>query len=347
MADVTATTQPRPALAEREPVTLDWVNIVGISFYHLVALLAFLPWFFSWTGVIVWFIGNYLFCTIGINVFYHRFLTHKGFQCPKWLEYTMAVLAVCSFQDTPARWVAIHRRHHEHADDEPDPHTPVRSFLWAHVGWLLVKQPELSRHGVFARYAKDVLRDPFYRKLENGLYYFGIIYLQWVLFFAIPFGISLLGGSTAGEAAQLGLSVLVWGVFVRTVLDLHNTWAVNSVTHMWGYRNYETDEHSRNNLVVGYTAMGEGWHNNHHADPRSARHGHRWWEVDITYLTIRLFGVLGLADKIVEPNRPPPCHQGQAGDARPGRRIGGAAAGLLTTSCQELCCRLLPKRSQT
>ena len=302
MADVTATTQSHSALAQREPVRLDWVNIVGISFYHLVALLAFMPWFFSWTGVIVWFITNYLFCTIGINVFYHRFLTHKGFQCPKWLEYTMAVLAVCSFQETPARWVAIHRRHHEHADDEPDPHTPVRSFLWAHVGWLLVKQPDLSRNGVFARYAKDVLRDPFYRRLENGLYYFGIIYLQWVLFFAIPFGISLLGGSSAGEAAQLGLSVLVWGVFVRTVLNLHNTWAVNSVTHMWGYRNYETDEHSRNNFVVGYTAMGEGWHNNHHADPRSARHGHRWWEIDITYLTIRLFGVLGLADKIVEPN---------------------------------------------
>ena len=128
------------------------------------------------------------------------------------------------------------------------------SFLWAHVGWLLVKQPEYARHGVFARYAKDVLRDPFYRKLENGLYYFGIIYLQWVLFFAVPFAASRwLAGGTAGEAAQLGLSVLVWGVFVRTVLNLHNTWAVNSVTHMWGYRNYETDEHSRNNLIVGYT----------------------------------------------------------------------------------------------
>ena len=189
--------QPAPYARNGERYALDWVNITGISFYHLVALLAFLPWFFSWTGVVVWFIGNYLFCTIGINVFYHRFLTHKGFQCPKWLEYTMAVLAVCSFQDTPARWVAIHRRHHEHADDEPDPHTPgALSFLWAHVGWLLVKQPELSRHGVFARYAKDVLRDPFYYRLENGLYYFGIIYLQWVLFFTVPFGISLLAGAT-------------------------------------------------------------------------------------------------------------------------------------------------------
>ena len=303
MTDVTATAPIRANNTQSEAITLDWVNIIGIGFYHLVAVLAFFPWFFSWTGVILALLGTYFFCTVGINVFYHRFLTHKGFTCPKWLEYTMAVLAVCSFQDTPARWVAIHRRHHEHADDEPDPHTPVRSFLWAHVGWLLVKNPEYARNGVFARYAKDVLRDPFYRKLENGLYYFGIIYVQFVLFFAAGFAASWVAGGTAGEAAQFGLSLLVWGVFVRTVINLHNTWAVNSVTHMWGYRNYETDEESRNNLIVGYASMGEGWHNNHHADPRSARHGHRWWELDITYLTIRLLGLVGLADKIIEPNR--------------------------------------------
>jgi len=138
---------------------------------------------------------------------------------------------------------------------------------------------------------------------KTGLYYFGIIYVQFLLFFAAGFAASWVSGSSAGEAAQFGLSLLVWGVFVRTVVNLHNTWAVNSVTHMWGYRNYETDEESRNNLIVGYTSMGEGWHNNHHADPRSARHGHRWWELDITYLTIRLLGVVGLADEIIEPNR--------------------------------------------
>lgn len=302
MTDVSAADRAAQSANERWAHPLDWVNVVGISFYHLVALLAFVPWFFSWTGVIVFFVGTYLVCTVGINVFYHRYLTHKGFQSPKWFEYVMAVMAVWSFQDTPARWVAFHRRHHEHADDEPDPHTPFVSFLWAHVGWLLVNNPEYARYGTFARYAKDVLRDPFYRRLEGGVLYFGLIYLQWVLFFVVPFLIYLAMGGTAGEAAQLGLSVLVWGVFVRTVLNLHNTWAVNSVTHLWGYRNYETDENSRNNYVVGYSSMGEGWHNNHHADPRSARHGHMWWELDVTYWTIRLFGVLGLAKDIIEPN---------------------------------------------
>jgi len=296
------------AIAETEAGTggrayqLDWINVIGIGFYHLAAMLAFSSWFFSWTGVVLMLLGTYVFGTLGINVFYHRFLTHKGFQCPKWLEYTLAILAVCSFQDTPARWVAIHRRHHEHADDEPDPHTPLRSFLWAHVGWILVKSPDLSPYEIFSRYAKDILRDPFYRRLEKRIIYIGVIYASWLVFFGAGFGWTLLAGGSSGEAAQFGLSLLVWGVFVRTVLVWHITWSVNSVTHMWGYRNYETDEESRNNIVVGLLSMGEGWHNNHHADPRSARHGHLWWELDVSYLTIRLFGLLGLARRITEPN---------------------------------------------
>ncbi|MFC3645073.1 acyl-CoA desaturase [Aquibium oceanicum] len=284
--------------------TLHWVNIIGIGFYHLVAALAFLPYFFSWTGVILVFVGMQLFGTVGINVFYHRYLTHKGFQCPKWLEYTMAVMAVCSFQDTPAHWVAVHRRHHEFADDEPDPHTPVRSFLWAHVGWILVKSPDMSRYEIYSRYAKDVLRDPFYKLLEKRSVYLGIIVAHWFVFFLGGFGATLLAGGTGAQALQFGLSILVWGVFVRTVFNWHNTWAVNSVSHLWGYRNYETGEHSRNNIVLGLTAMGEGWHNNHHADPRSARHGHRPWEIDGTYLIIRLFALCGLAWKIREPQVP-------------------------------------------
>jgi fatty-acid desaturase len=280
---------------------LDWVNVIGIGMFHLIALLALFPYFFSWSGVVVALVGIYVFGTIGINLFYHRFLTHKGFQCPKWLEYTMAVIAVCSFQDTPARWVAVHRRHHEYSDEEPDPHTPLRSFLWAHVGWLLVKSPNTSRYEIYSRYAKDILREPFYRRLEKPVVYLGLIYLQMVVFFAAGFGLSLMFGAPLGEAVRMGLSILVWGVFVRTVIVWHTTWAVNSVTHLWGYRNYETDEQSRNNIMVGILAMGEGWHNNHHAYPRAARHGHRPWEIDVTYLTIRLLGAIGLAWKIVEP----------------------------------------------
>ena len=286
--------------AKRE-YTIDWLNVGGISFYHLVALLAFLPWFFSWTGVVLMVAGIYVFGTLGINLCYHRLLTHRGFVCPKWLEHSLAVLAVCAFQDTPARWVAVHRRHHEHADDEPDPHTPLVSFLWAHVGWILVKSKDMERMQIYARYAKDIVRDPFYRKLDHPGAYLGILLASWAFFFGLGFFGELAFGGTVAEAVQFGYGLLIWGVFVRTVVTWHITWSVNSVTHMWGYKTYETGEESRNNVIIGFLSNGEGWHNNHHADPRSARHGHEWWEFDMTYWSLRGLAALGLAQKIAEP----------------------------------------------
>lgn len=280
---------------------IDWVNVIGILSFHFLALLAVFPALFSWTGLVLAILGNYVFGTLGINLFYHRFLTHKGFRCPKWFEYTLAVLAVCCFQDSPAKWVAVHRRHHEFSDKDPDPHSPIIvSFLWAHIGWILVKSPDSSRIELYPRYAKDVLRDPFYRKLEKPHIYLGIIALQCLVFFAAGVIIGLYSGDGLAAAMQFGASLLIWGVFVRTVFVWHTTWSVNSVTHIWGYRNYDTDENSRNNIVIGYLTNGEGWHNNHHADPRSARHGHRLFELDLTYLTIRLLSLLGLASHIRE-----------------------------------------------
>lgn len=289
-----------PAVAARPD--LHWVNIISIGLFHAGALLALFPYFFDWISVAIAIAGIFVFGTLGIQLFYHRHLTHKGFQCPKWLQNILAVLAVCSFQDTPAHWVAVHRKHHEHSDDEPDPHTPVRSFLWAHIGWLFVHSPEMSRYEIYAHYARDVLRDPFFRWFESRRNYLGVVAAQVGVFFVIGFIGKLIVGAGAAEAVRFGLSLTVWGVFVRTVIYWHKSWAINSVTHMWGYRNYETGEHSRNNFLMGYLALGEGWHNNHHADPRSARHGHRWWEFDGVYLIIRLLGAVGLAWRITQPN---------------------------------------------
>ncbi len=283
---------------------IDWVNVIGISVFHMLALLAVFPAFFSWTGLVLAILGNYVFGTLGINVFYHRFLTHKGFRCPRWLERSLAVLAVCSFQETPARWVAVHRRHHEYSDESADPHSPVRGFLWAHIGWLLVKSADMTRLELYARYAKDILRDPYYRKLDRPSVYLGIIGLQIVLFFGVGVLVELSLGGGLSAALYFGSSLLIWGVFVRTVFVWHTTWSVNSVTHIWGYRNYATNENSRNNILIGYLTNGEGWHNNHHADQRSSRHGHRRLELDLTYLTIRLLGALGLASHIREPQLP-------------------------------------------
>ena len=296
---------PRVALPQGvRPYRIDWINTLIIAGYHALALLALLPVFFNWTTVIVAIVAARLFGLLGINIGYHRLLTHRGLQCPKWLEHALVVIAICCAEDTPARWVAVHRRHHEKSDEQPDPHSPLAGFLWGHIGWLLVKNPDLSRLGIYDRYAKDILRDPFYVALERNLWQLKILLIQANVFFFAGLAVSLSEGFAWADAVPFGLSFVVWGVFVRTVFVWHQTWAVNSFTHKWGYRNYATDDDSRNNWFISLLAHGEGWHNNHHADQRSARHGHRWWEFDTTYLTIRLFEKLGLAWNIVMPPKP-------------------------------------------
>lgn len=288
--------------ASVEPRRIAWVYAGAVVGYHVIALLVFLPWFFSWTGVVLTVAGCYVFGTLGITLCYHRLLAHRGFICPKWLEHTFALLGVCCLQDTPAHWVAVHRRHHEHADERPDPHSPLVSFFWGHMGWLLVVNDDLGRLANFERYAKDILRDRFYKELERGSRWIGVIVLSWFVFFAAGFLGELVAGGSLMEAVQFGSSVLLWGVFVRTVVLWHVTWSVNSVTHLWGYRNYATDEESRNNIFVSILTNGEGWHNNHHADSRSARHGHRKWELDVTYLTIAFLAAIGMARNVIKPN---------------------------------------------
>lgn len=282
-----------------QPLRLARIDAAAIAAIHLIALLAFVPWFFSWAGLVATFIGLYVFGTLGISLCFHRMLTHRSLVCPKWLEHSLAILGLCCVQDTPARWVGIHRRHHEHADEQPDPHSPLVSFLWAHIGWMLYRNRDLSRLTLVSRYAKDVLRDPFYVRLEKNFRWVRIILISWLCFFAAGFLVELLRSGDALDALQCGSGLLIWGVFVRTVLVWHITWSVNSVTHMQGYRNYETANSSRNNIVVALLSNGEGWHNNHHAHPRSARFGRRWWELDVTWLTVRGLSAIGLARKVV------------------------------------------------
>jgi len=222
--------------------------------------------------------------------------------CPKWLEHSFAVIGLCCMQDTPARWVAVHRRHHQFSDLQDDPHSPLVNFFWGHVGWMLVENRDLARLGIYDRYAKDILRDPFYRRLERTLLYPTIIVASWAVFFLGGTVAALLGGDNLGQAAQFGTSVLIWGVFVRTVAVWHITWSVNSLAHMWGYQNYETNDASRNNWFVAVLTSGEGWHNNHHADPRAVSHGHRWWELDLIFGVVWLLERLGLARDVVRPN---------------------------------------------
>jgi stearoyl-CoA desaturase (delta-9 desaturase) len=275
----------------------------GIIGFHLLALLAFVPWLFSWSGLAWAVVGLYLFGTLGINLGYHRLLTHRAFSCPTWLEHGLSILGVCCRQGTPMNWIAIHRMHHQHSDRLDDPHRPHSSFFWSHMGWFLIYDPAIYNVGTYHRYASDLFQDRFYKWLERPNSWRVIHRTQWVAFLGLGALAGALGTWTLLGAVQLGLSWLVWGVFIRTIAVWHVTWSVNSVTHLWGYRNFPTRDNSRNNWLIGLLSNGEGWHNNHHAEPRCAAHGRRWWELDLSYLSICALELFGLTSNVVKPRR--------------------------------------------
>ncbi|MFO0876005.1 MAG: fatty acid desaturase [Gemmataceae bacterium] len=276
-----------------------WEYLVVIAGFHLIMPLAFLPGLFSWWYLLLLIPGNYFFGSLGINLAYHRLLTHRSLEVPRWLEYLLTLLGVCSLQGSPIRWVTVHRMHHQHSDEQEDPHSPFVTFLWGHMNWLFTVNSQLEKLSTYERYAPDLLEDPFQRWLHRRYMWLTIYIVHAVLLAGVCYGISYAVAEAAWDAYLLGTGLFLWSVVVRTVYVWHITWLVNSAAHFWGYRNYGTQDHSTNNFVVAFLTNGEGWHNNHHATPRAAAHGHRWWEIDLTYTTIVVMSWVGLAKKVV------------------------------------------------
>lgn len=304
-----------PLVDQQSQVMWSYVALVGVM--HAMIVLAFTPYFFSWWGLLWLPVGNFIFCSLGVGAGFHRLHTHRSYKCPLWFEHTLAILGICCLQDTPARWVLVHRLHHQNSDHEPDPHTPMVNWFWGHVGWLFVENRELTNLNTYGRYAKDILKDPFYMNMERGNLYNWVNFGQLVAFTVVGFGVGfLLKGDLAG-ALQVSLQWAFWGVVMRIVYTWNVTWGVNSFAHMFGYRNYETRDNSRNNWLFALATSGDGWHNNHHADPRSCAHGHRWWEFDLTYRTIKLWEMMGLVWDVV-PISDPHCGQGPKAPEAPG-----------------------------
>jgi sn-1 stearoyl-lipid 9-desaturase len=255
---------------------------VGIAAIHIGALAAFVPALFHPSGLIVFAVIAYLTGALGITLCYHRVLTHRSLRLRKPVEYLFALFGTLALQGDPIRWVAVHRKHHAHADHEGDPHSIQLGFKWAHADWLYRHNVALPSQEEIMRYAPDLYADPFYRALQ---------YLGAPLQIALGIALFLLGG----------WSWVVWGVFVRLVVSYHSTWLVNSAAHMLGYRTYRTNDKSTNCWWVALVSFGEGWHNNHHAFPFSARHGLRWFEIDLTWWHVKLLAFLRLADRIKIP----------------------------------------------
>lgn len=290
-----------------DPATTFFVNqrmLWTVIFFHTMSLLVFIPWLFSWWGVALWIGGHYLYGTLGMTMGYHRLLTHRGFTCPKWVEHSLAVLGVCCMEGTPMSWVAVHRMHHQYSDQNGDPHSPkFKGFFWSHMGWFLLLDPALYKVSTYERYIRDLFQDRFYKRLERPGATRRIYVIMWLTYLVLGALVGLLTDGTAEGILQMSLSWLVWGVILRTTTVWHVTWSVNSLTHIWGYRNFTTRDQSRNNWLVALVSGGEGWHNNHHAEPRAASHGQRWFEFDHTYVSIRIMQVFGLAGNIVKPKR--------------------------------------------
>ena len=318
-------------------------------FYRIGALLAFLE-----------------VLSLNIGVGYHRLLSHRSFETPKWIEYFLAACGASALEGGPVFWVATHRIHHQFTDKDGDPHKPRDGKWWGHIGWILVGDATHRNIDQCSYYAPDIRKDRFLRwlskyhyvplallrntrKTERGANQFLIQlavraapfallrntrktergasqFLIRLVVRAAPFALLRNTRKTERGASQFlsrlvvraapfallsilllalgGLPFLLWGVFFRVTVGLHATWMVNSLTHFWGSRRFATRDASRNNWFVAMLSFGEGWHNNHHANPTSARHGLAWYEIDMHWWEIRLLQIIGLATSVRRASLP-------------------------------------------
>jgi fatty-acid desaturase len=256
---------------------INWITSIALIIFHLGAAGAL--FMFSWKALIITAVLYWIAIGFGIGMGYHRLHTHRSYRVPKFIEYFFAVCGTLTLEGGPIFWVATHRVHHQNSDQAGDPHTPHDGGFWSHMGWIIFGEAKHNNTQLMSRYAPDLARDPFYLWL-NTYHYVPLVTLGLILL------------------ATGGIQMVLWGVFLRVVVGLHATWLVNSATHMWGGRRFATRDDSRNSWWVALLTFGEGWHNNHHAHPTSARHGLAWYELDVTWLQIRFLQLLGIARSV-------------------------------------------------
>lgn len=283
---------PRPVVREtprRDPLlatfdrdrlrlsNLDWPVAIWMVAMHVGAAAAL--FFVTWQAVLTALVLHWLTCSIGVCLGYHRFLSHRSLKLRWPARLFVTLCGVLSGEGSPLTWAATHRVHHGRSDREGDPHSPNDGGWWSHVMWVFVRRDPNVTRALHERYVPDLLDDPLMRFFEKT-------YGLWLVASGVV--LFLIGG----------WPMLLWGLCARMVVAYHSTWFVNSATHIWGYRSYQTGDRSRNLWWVAVVSYGEGWHNNHHAFPRLARAGHRWWEFDMTFYAIRFLQAVGLAYEV-------------------------------------------------
>lgn len=251
----------------------NWHTMFFVAAFHIAAIAAVFT--FSWQNLaatlVLWIIAS----SWGVGIGYHRLLTHRGFTTSKWMTRFLATCGTLGLQSGPISWVTTHRLHHAFTDTDKDPHSPRNGVWWSHIGWIFRGTAQNQPLATRQRYSPDLMKDPYLRFI-NKYYYFTTLILAVGLF------------------AVGGWTMVIWAIVLRIVLSWHFTWMVNSATHLWGYRRFDSRDDSRNNILVAAVTFGEGWHNNHHAYPRSAKHGFVWKEFDINWYQLQLLEKLGL-----------------------------------------------------
>lgn len=248
--------------------------------YHALAVVALFnfTWKGFWLACFLWWVSG----SLGIGMGYHRLLTHRGYTTPKWVEYFLTICGTLALEGGPIFWVGTHRIHHQLTDKPGDPHSPRDGKWWSHMGWVMMGKAMHQNTAALAAYVPDLRKDKFHVFMSKYHWMTQVVVGLTVLYF-------------------FGWNVTLWAVFLRTVVGLHATWLVNSATHLWGTQRFATGDDSTNNFLIALLTFGEGWHNNHHAHPTSARHGLKWWEVDTNWYCIQALRILGLARNIKLP----------------------------------------------
>jgi stearoyl-CoA desaturase (Delta-9 desaturase) len=267
----------------RQDDGIDWFRVLPFLFMHIACLAAF--WVGVSTTAVIATLALYVVRMFAVTGFYHRYFSHRSFKTSRAGQFVFAVLGASCVQRGPIWWAAHHRHHHAHSDQALDVHSPRQSgFAWSHVGWFLSRRhfaPDLSR-------VRDLLRYPELKLLDR---------YDILVPIALAAALWLTGAALAHWMPQLGTNggqLLVWGFFISTVLCYHATYTINSLCHRFGKRRFATSDDSRNNLWLALLTFGEGWHNNHHHYPASARQGFYWWEIDLTFYGLKLLQALGI-----------------------------------------------------
>jgi len=262
---------------------IDWVRIIPFIGVHLACFAAF---WVGWSPIAVGVaVAMYAIRMFAITGFYHRYFSHRTFKTSRFAQFVFAVVGNSSVQRGPLWWAGHHRNHHRHSDQEEDPHSPIHnSFMWSHVLWLTTRQ----NYDTDRKAVAELVQYPELRFLDRFDVFVPFL-LGWAMF-----GFGVLLETYAPGLGTTGWQMLIWGFFISTVALLHGTCTINSLSHLFGKRRFDTTDESRNNWLLALITFGEGWHNNHHYYSGSARQGFYWWEIDLTYYGLKMLSWLGI-----------------------------------------------------